>query len=271
MDYLNSMMPLIGSYGGRVVLAIITLIIGFRIIGTVVKLVMKGLNSSSDDETLNNFLRGLISTLLKVLLLISVASIVGVETTSFVAVIGAASFAVGLALQGSLSNFAGGVLLIIFKPFKAGDLIEAQGYLGIVSEIQLFVTILKTLDNRTVIIPNGPLASGSMVNFSTEPERRVDMVFGIGYGDDIAKSKATIHKVIDADERIIKEEGDRAPFVVVSELADSSVNFTVRVWCKAEDYWGVYFDMHENIKVTFDKEGISIPFPQMDVHTHQVK
>ena len=268
---INTILTVVNQYGRPILIALLALIIGFRVINWVVKVLMSVLSKNSEDVTLNNFLRGLVSTLLKVLLLISVASILGVETTSFVAVIGAASFAVGLALQGSLSNFAGGVLLILFKPFKAGDLIEAQGYLGVVSEIQLFVTILKTLDNRTVIIPNGPLASGSMVNFSTEPERRVDMVFGIGYGDDIAKTKATIHKVIDADERIIKEEGDRAPFVVVSELADSSVNFTVRVWCKAEDYWGVYFDMHENIKVTFDKEGINIPFPQMDVHTHQVK
>ncbi|MEO1654074.1 MAG: mechanosensitive ion channel domain-containing protein, partial [Bacteroidota bacterium] len=254
--------------GGNIVIAVLTLIIGFWIIGRVVNLVTKAL-SKNDDPTLNSFLRILVSSLLKVLLLISVASILGVETTSFVAVIGAASFAVGLALQGSLGNFAGGVLIILFRPFKNGDLLEAQGHLGVVKEIQLFTTILTTLDNRTVIIPNGPLAGGSMVNFSTEPLRRVDLTFGIGYNDDIKKAKEVLLKIGQEDERVLKESG-KEPFVVVSELGDSSVNFTVRFWCKQEDYWGVYFDTTEKVKLTFDKENIGIPYPHMEVYTHAV-
>ena len=204
---------------------------------------------------------------LKGLLLISVASMVGIATTSFVAVLGAAGLAIGLALQGSLSNFAGGVLILIFKPFKVGDLIEGGGHLGVVKEIQIFNTILTTADNRRVIIPNGVLSNNSLININVEPTRRVDFVFGIGYGDDIKKTKEILQRLADADSRVLK---DPAPTIVLSELADSSVNFTVRLWVNTADYWGVYFDTHEAVKVAFDAEGISIPFPQQDVHMHQV-
>lgn len=197
------------------------------------------------------------------MLVISVVTILGISTTSFVAIIGAAGLAVGLALQGGLANFAGGVLILIFKPFKVGDVLEAQGYTGKVHEIQVFNTILKTPDNKTIIIPNGGLSNGSMVNYSTEPTRRVDMTFGIGYSDDIAKAKSVLQKLIDSDSRILK---DPAPMIVVSELADSSVNFAVRTWCNAADYWGIFFDMQEKVKLEFDKENISIPYPQTDVH-----
>lgn len=156
-------------------------------------------------------------------------------------------------------------MILIFKPFKAGDFIEAQGHMGTVSEIQIFNTILKTPDNKTIIIPNGGLSTGSMTNFSTEPQRRVDMTFGIGYGDDTAKAREVMMGLINADDRILK---DPEPFVAVSELADSSVNFVVRVWCNAADYWGIYFDMQEKIYNTFNTEGLNIPFPQMDVHVH---
>ncbi|MCK5454683.1 MAG: mechanosensitive ion channel, partial [Calditrichia bacterium] len=171
-----------------------------------------------------------------------------------------------LSLQGSLANFAGGVLILLFKPFKVGDFIETQGYLGVVHSIQIFNTVLKTPDNKRIIIPNGPVSSGSLTNFSAETQRRVDMVFGIGYQDDIAKAKKVLNGLINEDQRILKEP---EPLVVVSELGDSSVNLTVRVWVNSADYWGVYFDMQENVKLTFDKEGLSIPFPQRDVHLYQ--
>ena len=189
----------------------------------------------------------------------------GIETTSFVAILGAAGLAVGLALQGGLANFAGGVLILIFKPFKVGDFIDAQGHAGVVSEITVFTTVLKTPDNKTIIIPNGALSNGSMVNYSTEEKRRVDMVFGIGYGDDIAKAKQVLKRIVDEDERVLK---DPAPQIVVAELADSSVNFNFRVWCTGSDYWSIYFDMNEKVKLEFDKEGVSIPFPQRDVHLY---
>ena len=192
---------------------------------------------------------------------------VGIETTSFVAILGAAGLAVGLALQGSLANFAGGVLILMFKPFKVGDLIEAQGFIATVKEIQIFNTILKTADNRIVIIPNGSLSNGSMVNINQESTRRVDFVFGIGYEDDIDKAKSILNTLADNDSRVLK---DPAKVIVLSELADSSVNFTVRLWAKTEDYWGVYFDMQEAVKKSFDQQGISIPYPQQDVHMHQV-
>ena len=198
--------------------------------------------------------------------LISVASMIGIETTSFIAILGAAGLAIGLALQGSLGNFAGGVLVLLFKPFKVGDFIDAQGVAGTVSEIQIFNTIIKTPDNKVIIVPNGAVYNGVITNFSKEATRRVDFVFGIGYGDDIKKAKEVIARLVDADERAMK---DPAPTIVVSELADSSVNISCRVWVNASDYWGVFFDLTENVKLTFDAEGISIPFPQQDVHMHQ--
>jgi small conductance mechanosensitive channel len=220
------------------------------------------------DESLRGFLKSLFSILLKIMLIISIASMIGIEMTSFIAILGAAGLAVGLALSGTLQNFAGGVIILLLKPFKVGDFIEAQGYMGTVKQIQIFNTILKTPDNKTIIIPNGGLSTSSMTNFSTEPQRRVDMKFGIGYGDDTDKAKKVIMSLVEADERILKEP---EPFVAVSELGDSSVNFVVRVWVNAADYWGVYFDMHNNIYNTFNKEGLNIPFPQMDVHLHQQK
>jgi small conductance mechanosensitive channel len=202
------------------------------------------------------------------MLFIAVASMVGIQTTSFIAVLGAAGLAVGLALQGSLANFAGGVLILLFKPFKVGDVIEAQGHLGVVKQIQIFNTILTTGDNRIVIIPNGPLSNGSLVNINQEPTRRIDFSFGIGYGDDIDKAKSVLEGLVGAESRILK---DPAHLIAVEALADSSVNIKVRVWVNTADYWGVFFGMTETVKKTFDKEGISIPFPQRDVHMHTVK
>jgi small conductance mechanosensitive channel len=256
------------KYGPGLLMAIITLIVGWWIIKLVAKSVNKAMIKAQVDESLQKFLGSLISILLKALLLISVASMVGIEATSFIAVLGAAGLAVGLALQGSLSNFAGGVLLLLFKPFKVGDAIDAQGFIGKVDAIHVLNTILKTFDNKTIIIPNGALANGSITNFSTEATRRVDMSFGIGYGDDIKKAKDVLQKLVESDDRVLK---DPAPMVVVGELADSSVNFTVRVWCESANYWDIYFDMQEKVKLEFDSQGISIPFPQRDVHLFQEK
>lgn len=254
------------TYAPKLLLALATLIVGLWLINKVVNMTLSKMESTV-DPTLHKFIGSLVSVGLKGLLLISVASMVGIATTSFIAVLGAAGLAIGLALQGSLSNFAGGVLILIFKPFKVGDLIEGGGHLGVVKEIQIFNTILTTADNRRVIIPNGVLSNNSLINVNVEPTRRVDFVFGIGYGDDIKKTKEILQRIADNDSRVLK---DPAPTIVLSELADSSVNFTVRLWVNTADYWGVYFDTHEAVKVTFDAEGISIPFPQQDVHMHQV-
>ncbi|MCD4697416.1 MAG: mechanosensitive ion channel [Bacteroidales bacterium] len=256
------------KYGLMLLLALVTLVIGLWIIKVIIKAIGRNMEKRDVDPTLRQFLGALLGMILKILLIISVISMIGIEMTSFVAILAAAGFAIGMALSGTLQNFAGGAMLVIFKPFKAGDFIEAQGYTGTVKEIQIFNTILKTPDNKTIIIPNGGLSTGSITNFSTEPTRRVDFTFGIGYNDDIDKSKAVIEGLIKADGRIFK---DPAPFIAVSELADSSVNFVVRVWANSGDYWGIFFDLTEKVKKSFDKEGISIPFPQTDVHVYNEK
>ena len=253
-------------YGPKLVGAIITLIVGLWIISIIRKVVSKRLEKNEVDASLRGFLNSMIGILLKIMLFISVIGMMGVQMTSFIAILGAAGLAVGMALSGTLQNFAGGVMLLMFKPFKAGDFIEAQGYAGVVNEIQIFNTILKSPDNKTIIIPNGGLSTGPMTNFSTEPRRRVDFVFGIGYGDDVDVAKKVLKDLIAADERILK---DPEPFIVVSELADSSVNLTVRVWAEAANYWGIYFDMQEKVYKTFSKKGLNIPFPQMDVHVQK--
>jgi small conductance mechanosensitive channel len=251
-------------YGPSLVLAILTLIVGMWVINKVVSGVDKAMKGKV-EPTLLRFMHSLASIGLKAMLLISVASMVGIETTSFIAVLGAAGLAVGLALQGSLANFAGGALILLFKPFKVGDLIEAQGFIGTVREIQIFNTIISTGDNRRVIIPNGALSNGSMININAESTRRVDLLFGIGYGDDINKAKEVLQRVVAEDSRILKTP---EPTIAVSALADSSVNFVCRVWVNTADYWVVFFAMHENVKKAFDAEGVSIPFPQRDVHIH---
>lgn len=263
--YLQKVIDLAIEYGPKLLLAIIVLIIGLWIIKFIIKTANRAMERSEVEISLRKFLTKLFGILLKVLLLISVASMIGIATTSFVAIIGAAGLAVGLALQGGLANFAGGVIILIFKPFKVGDFLDAQGHMGTVHEISIFTTILKTPDNKTVIIPNGALSNGSMVNFSTEPKRRVDMGFGIGYNDDIGKARQVLSQLVDSDSRIDKEP---APQIIVQELGESSVNFAVRVWSDSSNYWSIFFDMQEKVKQAFDKEGISIPFPQRDVHVY---
>ncbi|MBN1819562.1 MAG: mechanosensitive ion channel [Prolixibacteraceae bacterium] len=270
MENVNDLMvkiyDIIMDFGPKLIGALITLIIGLWIIGLIRKAVRKQFEKSSMDPSLRGFMNSLIGITLKILLFISVVGMVGIQMTSFIAILGAAGLAVGMALSGTLQNFAGGIMILIFKPFKSGDFIEAQGYTGIVKEIQIFNTILKTPDNKTIIIPNGGLSTGSMVNYSTESQRRVDLTFGIAYGDDVDKARKVLEGLINADERILK---DPAPFIAVSELADSSVNLVVRVWAEAANYWGIYFDLTEKVYKTFGNEGLNIPFPQMDVHVHK--
>ncbi len=255
---------IVSVYGPKLIGAIITLIIGMWIISVLTRALRKRFEKQDMEPSLRGFLNSMIGILLKTLLWVSVIGMMGVQMTSFIAILGAAGLAVGMALSGTLQNFAGGVMILIFKPFKTGDFIQAQGHSGVVNEIQIFNTILKTPDNKTIIIPNAGLSSGSMINFSTESKRRVDLVFGIGYGDDVDKAKDVLMKLIKADKRILNEPAE--PFIAVSELADSSVNLVVRVWAEAANYWGIYFDLTEQVYKTFDKEGLNIPFPQMDVH-----
>jgi small conductance mechanosensitive channel len=253
------------EYAPKLLLALITLVIGLWIIKVITKGVSKVMDNRDMDATLKPFVVNIFGVMLKVMLFISVVGMVGVQMTSFIAILGAAGLAVGMALSGTLQNFAGGVIILIFKPFKVGDVLEAQGYSGVVQEIQLFNTILLSFDNKTIIIPNGGLSTGSMVNYSTQSTRRVDMKFGIGYSDDIDKAKEILNGLLINHDCVLK---DPAHFIAVSELADSSVNFVVRAWVNAADYWTVFFFMQENVKKEFDKNNIGIPFPQRDVHVY---
>jgi len=265
IEFTDYLMNLLLTHGPNIALALVTLIIGLWIIGAITKSIGKFMTNRGVDPSLTPFLKSLISAILKIMLFISVIGMIGIEATSFIAILGAAGLAVGLALQGTLQNFAGGVIILLLKPFKVGDFIDAVGYVGTVNQIQIFNTVLKTPDNKTIIIPNGQLANAAMTNFSSEPKRRVDWTFGVGYGDDADKTKQVILDLINEDERILK---DPEPFIALSELADSSVNFVVRVWVNSGDYWGVFFDMNEKIYKKFAEVGLNIPFPQMDVHVH---
>ena len=255
------------EYAPSVLMAIVTLVAGFWIIGWIRTIADKALSKGKVDPTIRPFFLSLISVGLKVLLLISVAGKFGVETTSFVAILGAMAFAIGMALQGSLGNFSSGVMILLFKPYKVGDLVEMQGSTGFVHEIQVFNTLLLTQDNRKVIIPNSIVTSGPIINISGQGIIRVDMTFGISYSDDIDKARTIIQQVADSCPEVLQT---KPVDIFVSELGDSSVNFAVRPWCKSEHYWAVYFYLHENIKKEFDNNDISIPFPQMDIHTHKV-
>ena len=236
---------LVGDYAPSVLLAIITLVFGLWIVGVLSRSFRRVLKKRDVDPSLTPFLSSLFSSSLKVLLGLSILSMVGIEVTSFIAILGAASFAVGLALQGSLQNFAGGVMVLLFKPFKVGDYVEMAGYSGSVKEIQIFVTILTTPDNKTIIIPNGQVSSSSMVNYSKEPTRRVDFTVGIGYGDSMKEAKSTLLNIAKGDERV---HPDPEPFVGVVELADSSVNIAFRVWVDSSNYWLLFCDFNEKIK-----------------------
>lgn len=249
--------------GVRIGVALAILIIGFWFAKMMGKAVVKILKKRKADDSLISFMRSLTNIALKTLVVITAISQLGVEMTSFVAILGAAGLAIGMAFSGTLSNFAGGVMILLFKPFKVGDYVNMQGEEGIVKEILIFNTILTTLDNKVIILANGAVANGTVTNFTKAEKRRVDWVFGIGYGDDLKKAKALLSKFIEEDSRIMKEDQN---FIGLGELGDSSVNITVRAWVATDDYWGVFFDMNERVYNEFEAAGLSIPFPQMDVH-----
>ncbi|WP_299456487.1 mechanosensitive ion channel domain-containing protein [uncultured Microscilla sp.] len=254
------------TYGPKVLLAIITFFVGRWIIKKLIKLAANAMAQSSLEESLRSFLKSLINVGLNALLIVSVASMVGIETTSFVAILGAAGLAVGLALQGSLSNFAGGVLILVFKPFKVGDLIETQGHFGEVHKILIFYTVITTLDGKSVILPNSNVTNGAMINHSDNGKIRVEVVAGVAYDADLKKAKQVLEEMLGKEELVMK---DPVPSVSVLALADSSVNLTIRPWCKPEDYWTVFFNVTENAKLTLDQHDIEIPFPQQDVYIKQ--
>ena len=261
----NKGLELATFYGGRILLALVVWVIGSILITYVLRGVMLAIEKSHMDQTLRVFINSIISTLLRVLLFVAAISILGIETTSLVALIGAAGFAIGLALQGSFSNFAGGALILFFKPFVVGDRIEAGGYSGVVEEIQIFNTILRTLDSKQVIVPNGELSNNPIINVTGNNIVGIELTFGIGYEDNVEKAKEIITQIITTHPDILK---DPAPVIGLSELADSSINFFTRSFVKPEHYWDVTFSLNEQVKKAFDKEKISIPYPQRDIHLY---
>ena len=250
----------------NIALALLIFYVGRMVIKIVVKILRKLLARAKMDEILVNFVSSIVKSLLLLFVVVAALDRLGVDTTSLIALLGAAGLAVGLALQGSLQNFAAGVMMIVFRPFRAGDYVEAGGTAGVVEAINIFSTTMRTGDNREIIVPNGSIDNGAITNYSARETRRIDMVFGISYSDDLRRARAIMQQVLDDDERVLK---DPAYTVAVAELADSSVNFVVRPWVKNSDYWAVKFDLTEKIKLAFDDNGISIPFPQMDVHMQQ--
>ncbi len=266
--WIDKGMDFIVNYGPKIIGAILIWIIGSWIIKKIMKGISKVMTKRNYDESLQKFLLNLIGWVLKILLVLTILAKVGVETTSFAAILAAAGLAIGMALQGSLANFAGGVLIMIFKPIKIGDLIEAQGVTGVVKEIEIFTTKLSTPDNKEAIIPNGTLSNGNIINYTTQGKLRVDLNIGIGYGDDMKKAKDIIMKALTDNPKVLK---DPAPTVAVSELGDNAVNLVVRPFATVENYWDVYFEALEDSKNALDAAGVSIPYPQRDVHIHNVK
>jgi small conductance mechanosensitive channel len=256
------------DYGLKIIAALLIFLIGKWIARRIQNIAIQLMQKNNVDETLVSFIKSLIYIMLMIVVVLASISVLGIETTSFVAILGAAGLAVGLALQGTLGNVGSGVLLISFRPFKVGDFVTVGGETGTVAGISIFATTLHTLDNKVIIVPNAAVSAGNITNFSARQTRRIDLKFGIGYGDDLKLAKATLEEIMHADPRVLS---DPEPFVGVSELGDSSVNFVFRPWVKSEDYWSVYFEMIEKVKLTFDEKGISIPYPQMDVHLNKIE
>ncbi|MCG8426147.1 MAG: mechanosensitive ion channel [Chromatiales bacterium] len=259
---------MVALYGVKVIAALAIFIVGRWIAKFIKKMLIKAMARSATDETISGFVANVAYIALLAFVIIAALNQLGIATTSFIAVLGAAGLAIGLALQGSLANFASGFLLIVFRPFKVGDFIEGAGVAGIVEQIQIFNTVMRTGDNKVIIIPNAKLGGDNIVNYSTKETRRVDLTVGVGYDDDLSKVKSVLNDIVAKESRAL---ADPEPLVAVAELADSSVNLVVRVWVKSADYWGVTFAMTEAIKVRFDEEGISIPYPQQDVHMYEQK
>jgi small conductance mechanosensitive channel len=263
---MNAAWSFLQVYGWSILGAIITFIVGWWLIQIVLKILVKVLEKSKIEKSLVGFLRTLSDFLLKMILIITTLSMVGVDMTPFFAILGGLAVAVGIALKDSLGNFAAGVMILFFKPFKVGDYIETSGVSGSVLEIQIMTTVLKTPDNKHIIIPNGKVVTSVITNYSREETRRLNLVFGVGYESDMEKVRGLLKEIIESDERILKEP---APQILMSELANSSVNFSVRMWTKASDYWNVNFDMYEKVFKVFNDNGINIPYPQVDVHINQ--
>lgn len=263
---ISKLIDLSVSLGSKLLIALIVFFIGRWLIRRIQRLVVNIMQKRHVEASLFSFVKSLVSITLNFLFVIILISILGIETSSFIALFASAGVAIGMALSGTLQNFAGGVMILLFKPFKVGDYIEGQGQSGTVTEIQIFNTIIGTPDNKVIIIPNGGLSTGITKNYSTAETRRVDWEFGIAYGDSYEKAKTVITRLIESDKRILK---DPAYFIALNSLGDSSVNIVVRAWVNSPDYWGVFFDMNEKVYKTFSEEKLNIPFPQLDVHLHQ--
>lgn len=256
----------LAAFAGNVLAAIAIYLVGKIVVRILTGLLEKVMTRAKVDATLSSFLSNIAHYVLITFVILMALESLGVDTTSLAAIMGAAGLAVGLALQSSLSNFASGVMIILFKPFRVGDFVEAGGVSGTVEEISIFSTLMKTGDNKQIIVPNGSIYGGNIINYSAKPTRRIDMVVGCGYGDDLRAVKAFLTILVESDERILK---DPAPVVAVSELGDSSVNFVVRPWVNSADYWAVLWDLNERVKLGFDERGFNIPYPTQDVHVHQ--
>lgn len=259
----DKFIDLIQSYGLPLVWAIIIFIVGRIVARIISNTVGKMMSKANVDETLIKFAKNMIYIALMIFVILAALGKLGIETTSFAAIIAAAGLAIGLSLQGTLGNFAAGVMLILFRPFKVGDFVEAGGVAGIIEEIQIFSTKMRSGDNKEITVPNGQIIGSTITNYSAKDTRRVDLVIGVGYDDDLKKVRAVLEEILNSDERVLK---DPEPTIGVLELGDSSVNFAVRPWVKSGDYWPTLFALQENIKIRFDDEGISIPYPQQDVH-----
>ena len=267
-DMLNSLIEIGSSLSISLLMALAILIIGRQLVKLILRLITVALEKSNVEDTVRIFVTNLLNTLLMILVFIAAINQLGIETTSIIAVLGAAGLAIGLALQGSLSNFAAGILIVIYRPYKVGDYIEAGNYAGTVKDIQIFSTVLKTPDNKIVVVPNGSIMNGSIVNYSDQDTRRIDLIVSCGYEDDIDKVRSVLEDILKKEKRVLK---DPKPQIAVTELADSSVNFIFRPWVKRTDYLPVYYSLLEEVKKRFDKEAISIPYPQSDVHIHNHK
>ena len=261
--FLSKIIDLATSLGSRILTAIVVFLIGRWIVKKLNRIVLSIMEKKQVEASLFSFTKSLVSITLNFILIIVIIGVLGIETSSFIALFASAGVAIGMALSGTLQNFAGGIMMLIFKPFKVGDVLEAQGQTGTVKEIQIFNTIISTPDNKIIIIPNGGLSTGIMKNYSKEPTRRVDWEFGIAYGDSYEKAKAVIERLLKADSRILSSP---TYFIALNSLGESSVNIVVRAWVNAEDYWNVFFSMNEKVYKTFAEENLNIPFPQLDVH-----
>lgn len=262
-SWMDNIKPLALQYGGQFIAGLAVLFLGWRLVGVVSRQIEKLIEKKDLDPSVKPFIKSLIKIVLRVVVLVAALGTMGVEMSAFAALLAATGVAIGLALSGTLQNFAGGLVVLILKPFRVGDVIETSDATGTVTEIQIFHTYLKTFDNKVVVLPNGRISSDRVTNYNVLPQRRVDFVFGIGYNDDLKQAKALLMEVIEKNEKILK---DPAPFIGLNELGDSSVNLVVRVWSNTPDYWEVYFYMMEEVKTAFDKNGISIPFPQRELH-----